>query len=106
MTDIVTTFAALGDPVRFAIAERLLKNGPQSAGALQDLANISPPAFSRHLKVLRKAGVISQTKDKQRRIYAIQPQAVQQITRWSQTHAAFWEPSLDRLAHALDERSP
>ena len=102
MGTLVSTFAALGDPVRFAITDRLLREGPLSAGALQDVADISAPAISRHLKVLRQAGVVTQTVDKQRRIYAINPDAVHGITRWTQSHAAFWEPSLDRLAAALD----
>ena len=103
MFDLITTFAALGDPVRFSIAERLLKDGPQSAGALQDVADISAPAISRHLKVLRDAGLVTQTIDKQRRIYAINLPAMQNISRWTESHAVFWEPSLDRLAQALDE---
>ena len=79
MTELVSTFAALGDPVRFAIAQRLLQEGALPAGALQDVAEISPPAISRHLKVLREAGVITQTVDGTRRIYAINPDAVQDI---------------------------
>ncbi|MCV6586144.1 MAG: metalloregulator ArsR/SmtB family transcription factor [Marinibacterium sp.] len=97
-------FAALGDPVRFAITERLLTQGAQSAGALQDVAEISAPAVSRHLKVLRNAGLVTQTVDGPRRIYAVNPQAVGQLSRWIGGHEAFWAPSLDRLAALLDEK--
>lgn len=103
MPDLVDKFAALGDPVRFALAERLLTEGPKSAGELRDVADISAPAISRHLKVLREAGLITQQIDKQRRIYAANPEAVQSISRWVGSHEAFWAASLDRLANALTE---
>ncbi len=103
MTDITTAFAALGDPTRFAIVERLLTQGALAAGDLQDVADISPPAISRHLKVLREAGIITQTVDKQRRIYAVDPNAMRQISDWTIAHEDFWNASLDRLAAALKE---
>ena len=59
MTKLVRSFAALGDATRMAIVERLLDKGAQSAGELLDVAEVSPPAISRHLKVLREAGVIT-----------------------------------------------
>ncbi|KMW59718.1 Transcriptional regulator, ArsR family [Candidatus Rhodobacter oscarellae] len=97
------TFAALGDPTRFAIVERLMSDGALAAGALQDVADISAPAISRHLKVLREAGLITQSVDKQRRIYAVAPQALGEINAWMVEHEAFWNASLDRLAAALKE---
>ncbi|WP_071673771.1 ArsR/SmtB family transcription factor [Nioella nitratireducens] len=102
-TDLATCFAALGDPTRFAIVTRLMTEGPQSAGALLDVADISAPAVSRHLKVLRQAGVVHQQVDAQRRIYSVAPEAVQAIGRWSMTKREFWEGSLDRLATVLDD---
>jgi len=101
MTDLVTTFAALGDPTRFAIVERLMAQGALSAGDLQDVADISAPAISRHLKILRQAGLITQKVDKQRRIYAVAPQAVRTISAWTRNHEQFWNGSLDRLEAAL-----
>lgn len=103
MTRIVTTFAALGDPTRFAIVERLMTQGELPAGALLDIADISAPAISRHLKVLREAGLICQTVDKQRRIYSVKPDAVARIGEWAQSHEAYWNSGLDRLASALGE---
>jgi len=102
MKTLVTTFAALGDPTRFAIVERLLTDGALSAGALGEVADISAPAISRHLKVLREAGIITQTIDRQRRIYAVAPGAVQAISLWTRGHEAFWAGSLDRLGAALN----
>lgn len=95
------TFAALGDATRFAIVEKLLKEGELPAGNLQDVGSISPPAISRHLKVLREAGIIEQRIDKQRRMYSVRPQAVQSIGEWVLTYREFWQGSMDRLEAAL-----
>lgn len=102
MHRLATTFAALGDPTRFAIVERLLRQGELSAGALQHDAVISPPAFSRHLKVLRQAGLLSQRIDAQRRLYSVRPEAVEAISAWTMSHRAFWQASLDRLEKLLE----
>jgi len=98
---LATHFAALGDPTRLAIVTRLMSDGPQSAGALQDVADISAPAISRHLKVLRQAGVIRQQIDAQRRIYSVEPEALQAIGSWTISKREFWEGSLDRLSLIL-----
>jgi DNA-binding transcriptional ArsR family regulator len=95
------TFSALGDATRFAIVERLLTEGEQTAGALQSAADISAPAISRHLKVLRTAGVIEQRVDAQRRIYSVKPDVVRAINNWTMNHREFWENSLNRLEAAL-----
>lgn len=96
------TFAALGDPTRFALVERLLNEGEMSAGHLQDGLPMSGPAVSRHLRVLREAGVVTQRVDAQRRMYSVDPRAVQAINAWTMDHRAFWESALDRLGRALD----
>jgi len=101
MINLPETFAALADPTRFAIVERLMETGPQAAGDLADVAPISAPAISRHLRVLRQAGLVKQTIDAQRRIYAVQPEAMQAISTWTISHRAFWEGSLNRLENAL-----
>ncbi|MCB1421483.1 MAG: winged helix-turn-helix transcriptional regulator [Nitratireductor sp.] len=101
MQQLVTTFSALGDPVRFAIVERLLGEGELSAGDIQSGEAISPPAISRHLKVLRRAGIVEQRIEKQRRLYSVRPEAVQAISAWTMSHREFWEASLNRLEAAL-----
>ena len=105
MKRLPDTFAALGDPTRLAIVERLLDRVPLSVTELRDVSEISAPAISRHLKVLRKAGIVSRTVAAQRRIYAIEPDRVRAIDSWTRSHAAFWQGSLDRLATALAEES-
>ena len=100
-TRLPETFAALGDATRFSIVERLLARGEQSAGQLQDVAPISAPAISRHLKVLREAGLIRQRIDAQHRMYSIDPGAFAAVRDWVEYHRRFWDQSLDRLERAL-----
>ena len=99
--ELSQTFAALGDPTRFAIVTRLLEQGELPAGRLQSAAEISAPAISRHLKVLRNSGVITQRVDAQRRLYSVKPEVVQAIHGWTIDHKAFWENSLSRLEAAM-----
>ena len=106
MPALPDTFAALGDPTRFAIVERLLRDGELPAGTLHAVADLSPPAMSRHLKVLRGAGVIRQRIDKQRRLYSIDPAAVKAINDWAMSYPAFWAKSFDRLDAALRKDTP
>jgi len=104
MKPLSTTFAALGDPIRLAIVERLLDRGALSVGELQDVAPVSPPAISRHLGVLRDAGILRREVDGQKRIYSVEPEQVRLIHGWTLSHQAFWRGSLDRLAAALGEQ--
>lgn len=105
MSNLSNTFAALGDATRFAIVEKLLQEGELPAGELQAVGQISAPAISRHLKVLRKAGVVEQRVDAQRRLYSVRPEAVQAIGAWSMSYREFWQKSLDRLEAALLQES-
>lgn len=105
MSNLAHTFAALGDATRFAIVERLLKQGELPAGELLDVGRLSAPAISRHLKVLRSAGIVEQRIDKQWRMYSVRPEAVQAIGAWSMSYREFWQGSLDRLELALNQES-
>ena len=102
MPELPSTFAALGNATRLTIVERLLAEGELSAGALQ-AEDISPPAMSRHFKVLREAGIVVQRVDAQRRLYSVKPEAVQAIGDWVLNFREFWAGSLDRLDAALKE---
>ncbi len=105
MTQLHEMFATLGDATRFSIVERLLNEGELSAGELREGMTISPPAVSRHLKILRSVGLLRQRVDKQRRLYSVRPEAVQTIGAWTMSHREFWQTSLDRLELALTQES-
>ncbi len=97
MSDISTTFAALGDRTRLQLVERLLSEGELPAGALAAQCAISAPAVSRHLKVLRESGLLRQRAEGQKRLYSVHPEALRRLDGWLASRRAFWEASLDRL---------
>lgn len=99
---LAETFAALGNDVRFAIVERLLREGELAAGELAD-PSMSAPAMSHHFKVLRDAGIVSQRVDAQRRLYSVRPDAIKAIGQWSLTYRQFWDQSFDRLGRAIEK---
>lgn len=101
--NLPSAFAALGDARRFAIVSQLLEEGEQTAGALARQSDVSAPAISRHLKVLRGAGILRQRVDGQRRVYTVEPNAMQAISAWTMAYRDFWEGSLDRLEQALEK---
>jgi DNA-binding transcriptional ArsR family regulator len=98
---VVHAFDVLGDPVRRRILE-LLAGGEMSAGAvgatIQDEFAITQPAVSQHLKVLRDNGFASVRPDGQRRLYAVDGQALRDVDQWLDTFRRFWTPHLDALA--------
>lgn len=80
--DLPGVFSALGDKTRLAIIKRLQEKGEQPAGALLDVADISAPAISRHLRILREAGLVHQRVDKQRRLYSINNDLFSYLKDW------------------------
>jgi DNA-binding transcriptional ArsR family regulator len=101
MPALPDVFAALGEATRFAIVERLLKEGALSAGEIQRGAGLSPPAVSRHLRVLHDAGLLDRRVARQSRIYSVRPSAVEGICAWAMSHRDFWEASLRQMERAL-----
>ncbi|WP_102146026.1 ArsR/SmtB family transcription factor [Mycobacterium hubeiense] len=94
-------FDVLGDPVRRRILE-LLADGELSAGAIgeriQEEFAITQPAVSQHLKVLRDNGFTSVRPDGQRRLYAVNGDALRDVDEWLDAFRRFWTPHLDALA--------
>ena len=105
MSKLIPTFAALSDATRLKVVERLMAEGELPAGALVEGAGMSAPAMSRHLKVLREAGLVRQRTSGTKRLYSVRPEALKAVADWTLDHRAFWEAGLDRLEAmlALDE---
>ena len=105
--NLATVFAALGDPTRLAIVERLLGDKEVSAGDIGAEFSVSAPSISRHLGVLHRAGIVQRRTDRQRRLYSVAPEAMKKIATWTLTHQEFWGASLIRLdaLMALEEYS-
>ena len=96
------TFAALGDPTRRAIVERLA-SGDATVLELAAPFDISLPAISRHLKVLEGAGLISRGRDAQRRPCRLRPEALREVTTWAEHTRRAWEDRFERLDEYLRE---
>ena len=97
-------FDVLGDPVRRRIIE-LLAEGERSAGdvaaVIQDEFGISQPAVSQHLRVLRDSGFANVRAQGTRRLYAIRPEAFDEVDAWLDRVRRFWTPPLEALATEL-----
>lgn len=96
-------FAALADGTRVAIVEELGK-GERAVGELVDRFDLTQPAISQHLKVLRDAGLVRVRKDAQRRLYSIEPKGFEVIELWLQRHRRTWAKRLDALEGHMDAR--
>ena len=96
------TFIALADPTRRQIIESLAV-GETSFGALADQFEMSRPAVSQHLKVLRDAGIVTSRADAQRRIYSLSDDALNEVDAWLGKVQKFWAQRLDKLEQMLGE---
>jgi len=95
-------FGALADPTRRAIFERLCRDGEQTVGALTDRAGVSQPAVSKHLGVLKRAGLVADRREGRRTHYSARPQGLAPLIDWMALYGAFWRDRLDRLEKLLN----
>ncbi|MET0909220.1 MAG: metalloregulator ArsR/SmtB family transcription factor [Ilumatobacteraceae bacterium] len=98
----MTIFMALAEPNRRAILDLLLVE-EQPVGAIVDALDIGQPTVSKHLKVLREAGLVSMRVDANRRIYALQPRPLLEVDDWLLPYRRRWAGHLDALEQFLDE---
>ena len=96
------TFAALADPTRRAILARLA-SGQASVTELARPFAMSQPAISKHLKVLERAGLISHSRDAQRRPRRLEAKPLADATKWLERYRRFWEANYQRLDAVLEE---
>jgi DNA-binding transcriptional ArsR family regulator len=94
-------FSALADPTRRAIFERLCREGEQTVGALQAKAGVSQPAVSKHLGVLKEAGLVRVRPEGRQTHYSAQPRALSPLADWTHQMASFWEVRFDHLEDLL-----
>ncbi|WP_170766011.1 ArsR/SmtB family transcription factor [Ruegeria lacuscaerulensis] len=105
MSKLLTTFSALSDSTRFSIVEQLMQDGELPAGDLIEGRGMSGAAISRHLKVLREAGLVRQRVQGTQRMYSIQPDGLRAIAEWTISKRRFWESSLDRLGNLIEKEN-
>ncbi len=94
-------FRTLSDPTRRAIFERLCREGEQTVGALTEHAGISQPAVSKHLGVLKQAGLVRDRPEGRQTHYAAQLGALAPLIDWTRQVTGFWQSRFDKLEDLL-----
>lgn len=94
-------FKTLADPTRRALFEQLCREGEQTVGALTARAGVSQPAVSKHLGVLKQAGLVRDRHEGRRTHYSAQPGALTPLIDWTDEMTAFWERRFDDLEDLL-----
>ena len=98
---MVTVFEVLAEPARRRILDLLLQ-GERSVNEIVDQLGLPQPGVSKHLRVLREAGLVQVTGDAQRRIYSIEPAPFLSLDAWLQPYRRHWNDRLDLLGRHLD----
>lgn len=94
-------FKSLSDPTRRAIFERLCRSGEQTVGALTAAAGVSQPVVSKHLVVLKQAGLVRDRREGRQTHYSALPGALRPLLDWTSEMAGFWESRFDDLEDLL-----
>jgi len=98
------TFSAIAHPTRRAILD-LLRRSEQGAGELASRFPVSRPAIARHVRILRRAGLVRERRQAQARIYAIAPAALAEVDRWLAPYRLFWAARLVELKQVVEQES-
>jgi DNA-binding transcriptional ArsR family regulator len=98
-----SAFAVLAEPTRRSILD-LLRDRPRPVGELVERLGISQPGVSKHLRVLREAGLVTVRADAQRRWYELDPQPLADVDAWLEPYRRLWGARLDALERHLDEK--
>jgi DNA-binding transcriptional ArsR family regulator len=94
-------FSTLADPTRRALFERLCRDGEQTVGALTAQAGVSQPAVSKHLGVLKEAGLVRDRPHGRQTHYSADPMALRPLVDWADRMSGFWQSRLDDLEDLL-----
>ena len=100
-----TTWAALAEPNRRATLD-LLRARPRTVNEVAEALGLAQPTASKHLKVLREAGLVQVSAQAQRRIYALDPEPLLDLDAWLAPYRALWNERLDALGRHLDTKYP
>lgn len=100
---MASAFGVLAEPRRRRILDLLLDR-PRAVGELVDLVGPSQPGVSKHLRVLRDAGLVDVRPDGQRRLYALRPEPLADVDAWLGPYRRLWADRLDALERHLERR--
>ncbi len=98
---MMATLAALAEPTRLRIVE-FLRGGPRPVGEIGARLRLRQPQVSKHLRVLKEAGLVEAQPDAQRRLYELRPQALFELDAWLEPYRRYWRARLDALERRLD----
>ena len=98
-----SSWQALSDPHRRAVLALLLER-PRPVGELVEQLGLSQPGTSKHLKVLREAGLVQVRQDANRRVYALDPGPIRELDVWLAPYRRLWNERLDELGRHLDRK--
>jgi len=98
----MTAYGALAEPNRRQILD-LLRGGERSVGELVERLELSQPGVSKHLKVLREAGLVAVRAAGKHRLYALEPEPLAEVDAWLAPYREFWSGRLDALERHLEE---
>lgn len=98
---MVTTFAALAEPNRFRIVE-LLRVGPRSVNEIGERLDLRQPQVSKHLRVLKEAGLVDVEPRAQQRVYELRAKPLRELSDWLERYRRVWEARFDALDDVLD----
>lgn len=96
------TLAAMGEPTRFAIVELLRDGALPSVSEIAETLGIRQPQASKHLHVLREAGVLTAERDARRLVHRLRPEPFDELAAWVASFSSLWETRLDSLGAYLD----
>jgi DNA-binding transcriptional ArsR family regulator len=94
-------FRSLADPTRRAIFERLCRDGEQTVGALTARSGVSQPAVSKHLGILKEAGLVRDRREGRATHYSAQRNALAPLIDWTSQMAGYWQSRFDKLEDLL-----
>jgi DNA-binding transcriptional ArsR family regulator len=99
---MVETFAALAEPNRFRIVE-LLRAGPRPVNDIGERLRLAQPQVSKHLRVLREAGIVEMQPKAQQRLYELRAQPLRELHDWLSRYRQLWDARFDELDELIEE---
>jgi len=103
--DVIETFAALAEPNRYQIVE-LLRSGPRAVNDIGERLRLRQPQVSKHLGVLKQAGLVAVTPRAQQRLYELRPEPLRQLRDWLERYRQLWDARFNELDELIEELKP
>jgi DNA-binding transcriptional ArsR family regulator len=99
---VIETFSALAEPNRFRIVE-LLRAGPRAVNDIGERLDLAQPQVSKHLRVLKEAGLVDVQPRAQQRLYELRPQPLRKLHDWLERYRRLWDARFEQLDELVEE---